>query len=424
VKRIVFISHASADKAIADRVCDYLEKHGVACWIAPRDVTPGKNYGAAIVDAIDECRVCVLLLSAQSNKSRQVVREIERAASSDSVILPFRIEDVQPSRDIAFYVSSAHWLDATKHPVEDQFDELLAAIQGWQKAESGADQSPPLAPPLPTTTAPTQTSVPSSATTKRFPIWLVIAIAAGGLLGAGSLLFVKFSRNPQPVVSPIASPENPSPAESVAAATPEPTASAPEPSPTPMETPTPMPTAPPNRLKPGERLRPGATPESVPEPITPQKASPPSRLLSPAPPLNLPVTPAGFKSPVVREIAASSQITNEFRPNYAFDGNPATAWVPKGRAVEQSLFVHFKSPTMVRSISILSTKIHTLRVVLGDGTNQLFTLKDDPKKQRFELTKPVSADSAKFEIVSVFPGKNKKAGIAEISFNEAEEAGY
>src|SRR3954468_7291809 len=146
MKRIVFISHSSADREVAEGVCAYLEKNGVGCWMAPRDVTPGKNYGAAIVDAIDECQVLVLILSSRSNASRQVVREVERAASADSVILPVRIEDVQPSRDIAFYVSAAHWLDATKHPVEQQFGELLTAVQNWQKAGPESEQasaSPP-----------------------------------------------------------------------------------------------------------------------------------------------------------------------------------------------------------------------------------------------------------------------------------------
>jgi TIR domain len=78
MKRTVFISHSSKDKAIGDEVCRFLEAKGVSCWIAPRDVTPGKNYGAAIVEAINECAVFVLILSDDSNKSGQVVREVER----------------------------------------------------------------------------------------------------------------------------------------------------------------------------------------------------------------------------------------------------------------------------------------------------------------------------------------------------------
>src|SRR6266487_2424157 len=84
MKRTVFISHSSKDKAIGEEACHFLEANGVSCWIAPRDVTPGKNYGAAIVDAIDECGVFVLILNDDSNKSGQVVRGVERAALRDS----------------------------------------------------------------------------------------------------------------------------------------------------------------------------------------------------------------------------------------------------------------------------------------------------------------------------------------------------
>src|SRR5436190_16776467 len=160
MKRTVFISHSSADREIAEKVCAYLERNGVACWIAPRDVTPGKNYGAAIIDAIDECQVFVIILSSQSNKSRQAVREVERASSTDSVILPFRIEDVMPSRELAFYVSAAHWLDAVNYPVEEQFDELLTAIQNWQKAALSAEPIPAALTPSPTAAPPPLPSGP------------------------------------------------------------------------------------------------------------------------------------------------------------------------------------------------------------------------------------------------------------------------
>ena len=122
MKRTVFISHSSQDKKIADAVCNFLEEHDVLCWIAPRDITPGKNYGAAIIDAISECEFFVLILSSLSNDSQQVVREVERAASTDSVIIPLRVEAVQPSKNLQFYVSSSHWLDAVTTPVGPAFD--------------------------------------------------------------------------------------------------------------------------------------------------------------------------------------------------------------------------------------------------------------------------------------------------------------
>jgi hypothetical protein len=221
------------------------------------------------------------------------------------------------------------------------------------------------------------------------------------------------------------------PAETVAQPpAPEPTET-PQPSLTESETAnsTESPTATPIRLKPGGRVRSGNSPQPS-DMTTPPPSAPSPRPISPAPPTNPAPTSVAARTPLVREVAATSQLNNEYRPNYAFDGNPATAWVPKGNGTEQSLFVHFKSAAVVRSVSILngdardeekyraSNRIKTLRIVLSDGTNQILTFRDEMKMQRFELKQPVTANWAKFEIVSIFPGKTKRTGIAEIAFNE------
>src|SRR5262245_43703688 len=93
-----FVSYSSKDKAAADAVCAVLEVAGVRCWIAPRDIRPGGEYGAAIIDAIDRCRVMVLIFSSSANASQQILREIERAVSKGVAIVPVRIEDVAPTR--------------------------------------------------------------------------------------------------------------------------------------------------------------------------------------------------------------------------------------------------------------------------------------------------------------------------------------
>src|SRR5664279_5034508 len=77
--RTVFLSYASADAQVATRVCEYLESHGVSCWMAPRDVKPGAAYADAIVRAISDAKALVLVLSASAVGSAHVGREIERA---------------------------------------------------------------------------------------------------------------------------------------------------------------------------------------------------------------------------------------------------------------------------------------------------------------------------------------------------------
>src|SRR5262245_14518327 len=108
----VFICHAAEDKLTADAACHVLEQSGLRCWIAPRDVAPGTVWAAALVEAIEESRVMLVIVSSGCNASPQVLREIERAVHKGLAILPFRIEDVQLSRSLEYLLSSQHWMDA------------------------------------------------------------------------------------------------------------------------------------------------------------------------------------------------------------------------------------------------------------------------------------------------------------------------
>ena len=127
--RDVFICYSTHDKPVAEAVCAILESRHIQCWIAPRDVLPGSEWAGSIVDAIDGCRVFVLVLSSDSNSSPQVIREVGRAASHDIPIVPLRIDDVPPSKAMEFFVSSHHWLDAQTPPLEKHLQRLADTIQ-------------------------------------------------------------------------------------------------------------------------------------------------------------------------------------------------------------------------------------------------------------------------------------------------------
>ena len=87
-----FISYSSDDKLMADAACSALETAGIRCWIAPRNISHGSEWGAAIVDAIDHSAVLVLIFSSNANESRQVRREVEHAVSKGVTIVPVRID--------------------------------------------------------------------------------------------------------------------------------------------------------------------------------------------------------------------------------------------------------------------------------------------------------------------------------------------
>jgi hypothetical protein len=141
----VFISYSAKDVTVAEAICQVLEKQGLSCWIAPRDITPGIKYAEAILDGINNCRIFLLILSADSNDSPQVEMEVDRAASKDVIILSFRIDQVILSKTMEYYLSSRHWLDASTPPFEKHILTLVRTIKSLFST-SGTDlvmQGPP-----------------------------------------------------------------------------------------------------------------------------------------------------------------------------------------------------------------------------------------------------------------------------------------
>jgi hypothetical protein len=151
----IFISYSTADKPTADAVCHALESAGLRCWIAPRDAAPGRKYQGSIIRAIRECRAMVLLFSAASNSSEHVFRELYAASEHSKPVVPFRIEDVPPSDDLAYYLGPLHWLDALTAPLERHIERLVHALAEFARQTPGEAGSRVAAPPPPDpTTAP------------------------------------------------------------------------------------------------------------------------------------------------------------------------------------------------------------------------------------------------------------------------------
>jgi len=149
VARDIFISHAAADKEIAGELCDVLEGARISCWIAPRDIPPGVPYAKAIMDAINSARVLVLVLSSSANASPHTVREVERSFNRGIPILPLRVEPVQPTGELEYFLAGYQWLDALTQPLEPHARRLAEAVSGLLPAgkQDARAQEPPLATP-------------------------------------------------------------------------------------------------------------------------------------------------------------------------------------------------------------------------------------------------------------------------------------
>ncbi|MGD0493242.1 MAG: toll/interleukin-1 receptor domain-containing protein [Steroidobacteraceae bacterium] len=141
----IFISYSRVDRACAHELVALLEAQGLRCWIAPRDICPSADWAAEIIDAITAARVMVLVFSASSNQSPQVRREVERAVHKGVNVLPFRIDDVAPSKSLEFFLSAQHWMDAFPPPREPHYHKLSNYLrtQLAAPAPSAAPSTPP-----------------------------------------------------------------------------------------------------------------------------------------------------------------------------------------------------------------------------------------------------------------------------------------
>ena len=125
----VYLSYASHDKAAADAICAQLERDGVRCWIAPRDIGPGQEWTQAIASALGVAKVFVLVLSKSANESGVIKREVERAVHIGLPIVPFRIADVAPSGSLEFFISTRRWLDGFKGPFDQSVSDLSRVVK-------------------------------------------------------------------------------------------------------------------------------------------------------------------------------------------------------------------------------------------------------------------------------------------------------
>ena len=132
MKYDVFISYSSHDQKVVEGLCAYLEQHKIRCFVAYRDIPRGVVWARAIVDALDESRMMVVVFSENFNNSDQVDREIELASEDKKPILTFRISNDVFKGAKKYYLKNLNWIDAfpEPHKLFDSVAENVAKLLG------------------------------------------------------------------------------------------------------------------------------------------------------------------------------------------------------------------------------------------------------------------------------------------------------
>jgi hypothetical protein len=107
----IFVSFASKDVRVAMTLCGALESRGFTCWISARDIEPGANFQSAIVQALRQAKIMLLVFTANSNASEEMTKELALASQNKMIVIPLRVEDVTPNDAFAYEFATRQWID-------------------------------------------------------------------------------------------------------------------------------------------------------------------------------------------------------------------------------------------------------------------------------------------------------------------------
>lgn len=109
----VFISYEKHDTAAAGEMVQYLEEHGVKCWIAPRDVEGGAEYGGEITRGIRNATSVILVGSEWTKGSIHVRNEIGLAFREGLKIVPYCSGECDLGDSLDFFLATTHRITPT-----------------------------------------------------------------------------------------------------------------------------------------------------------------------------------------------------------------------------------------------------------------------------------------------------------------------
>lgn len=123
----VFISYSSQDMEAAQAICHVLEQNEIRCWMAPRNIPPGSDYGDVIDDAIKSCKTVVILYSEKAASSPWVTGELNVAFEEQKTIIPFRLDKTPLKGQTRVMLNQRHWIDAYPD-YKTKFNDLVKAV--------------------------------------------------------------------------------------------------------------------------------------------------------------------------------------------------------------------------------------------------------------------------------------------------------
>ena len=137
----VFISHASADRGLAEDLAAELEKGGIKAWDPYRSLFPGDNWALGVGKALEISDVMVVLLTPNAQDSPTIGQEVQYALTSGNYrgrVIPVLVNmaTFEAGREIPWILLHFDMVQVAGYP--PNFRPVVDRVQEISEAEFNA----------------------------------------------------------------------------------------------------------------------------------------------------------------------------------------------------------------------------------------------------------------------------------------------
>jgi TolB-like protein len=122
----IFISYRRADAAWARLLHDRLKAEGIEAWYDGL-VGPGQEWRTATARALEASQIFVLLFSDNAAQSSDIVKELSAATHEKKLIVPVRLQNIEPKGAFLYELASRNWVNAYED-TETRLAELAKSL--------------------------------------------------------------------------------------------------------------------------------------------------------------------------------------------------------------------------------------------------------------------------------------------------------
>lgn len=126
---VIFISYSRNDKSLVYPIVEQIEKElGIKCWIDLNGIKSGEEFEEIIIQAIDECKIVLFMLSDNSLKSKWTKREVYYAEDEGKRIIPVLVDGDKLRGWYKFHFGNVDYIDIRS---KEQIEKLISNLKYW-----------------------------------------------------------------------------------------------------------------------------------------------------------------------------------------------------------------------------------------------------------------------------------------------------